>query len=169
MSGRLVLMLTLLFFKVGIISGQSLSHKGKYGTIKSQRNKYPKDFEFSDKYLKLTEGTIDLVDSVLTDLMKSIKQDTFDYLTHDSRVTKIYEGLKEIHDLGYSKTQKSIRRELINTSLQSVTDSKDFRKWISNKFKDKSQIESLAEMRQIQTSCYETINIVFDDIIENQK
>ena len=169
MNRQLLSVLTLLLFQVGIISGQSLSYKDKYGVINSQRNKYPEDIKFSDKYLKLTEGTIDLVDSVLTDFMKSIKSDPFDYLSHDIRVAKIYERLKEIHDLGYAKIQKSIRRELINRALQSVATSKDFREWISNEFKDKLQVESLSEMRQIQTSCYETINIVFDDIIENQK
>src|SRR5689334_11913249 len=140
MNTKLFLILLAISLNVGHSYAQDLNYKDKYETIKSFKKKYPVEFAFSDNYLRLTEGTVDLADSVLTDFMASTRQEPFDYLSRDIRFKKIYERLRTLHVLGLTMTRDKERKEFINNVLESLVGVKDSQEWITNKFKDRSQL-----------------------------
>jgi hypothetical protein len=149
---------------------QNLTYEDKFDTLISFNQKYPEEEEFVRSYYTLTEGTVNLADSLLMNFLKERKgESSFDYFSKDKNVDRFYLWLLKLHSLGTGKIQDLGRKEKVDSFFVKTTSSKGTSDWLDKLFKEKSMVQSIAEIRQIQTDCLVTRDLVFDDMIDRMK
>jgi hypothetical protein len=102
-------------------------------------------------------------------MMRSIGQTPLSYLSNDQKTERFFNRLLDLHSLALKEVRDSKSKEKINNKFVDAIASEDFRVWTTKLFRDKSTIESLALLREIQTDCLELADLVFDEIIDRTK
>jgi hypothetical protein len=147
----------------------NLTYRDKYKIIIDEARKYPEESKFADKYLKLTEMTITLADSLIAEMMRSYRDTSFLYLSNDPKTEKFFNGMKDMYSLAFQEIRDVKLKERTNERFLEVVASKNLKDWISKCFKGKSTIESLAALRELQTACLELTDLVFDQIMQKEQ
>jgi hypothetical protein len=147
----------------------NLTYKDKHAIIIAESTKHPEESKFADKYLGLTDSTINLSDSLISEMMRSIGQTPLSYLSNDQKAERFFNRLLDMRSLALKEVKDPKSKEKINNKFVDAVASKGFRVWTTKLFNDKSTIESLALLREIQTDCLELTDLVFDEIIDRTK
>jgi len=143
----------------------SLNYYNKIDLIAVKAKEYPKQAKFARDYLKLTEGFVDFCDSLKTEVVSVGYHDPHAYFSNNKNNERFYSELMMIHSLGMANIQDMEHRELINTAFRRITTADGKAEVIAVLFWNKSAIECIAGLTQLQTDCLTIADFALDDII----
>src|SRR5918993_242219 len=146
----------------------NLTYRDKNRIIIDDATKYPAEANFADKYLKLTQMTITLADSLIAGMMRPYRDTSFLYLLNDAKTEKFFNAMKDMYSLAFQEIRDVKLDERLNARLVEVVLSKNVKDSISKSLKGQSTIESLATLRELQTACLQLTDLVFDEIIQRK-
>ena len=143
----------------------NLNYYEKIDLIAAKAKEYPQQAKFASDYVKLTEGFVDLCDSLKTEVVSVGYNDPHAFVSNNKNNERFYSELMMIHSLGMANIQDMEHRELINTAFRRITTADGKAEVIDALFGKKSAIECMAELTQLQTDFLTIVDFVLDDII----
>ena len=144
---------------------RSLNYYEKIDLIADKAKEHPQRAQFARDYVKLTDGFVDLCDSLKRGVVSIGYHDPFAYFSNSKNNERFYSELMLIHSLGMANIQDMEHREVINTTFRRITTANGKAELIEGLFGKKSAIECMGELTQLQTDCLTIADFVLDDVI----
>ncbi len=139
----------------------------KYDTLIVLTANEPEREKFIKSYFNLTEDVLMLADTLIYTLLNEGRgENPLPYFSKNKNTDRFYLKLMKMYSSGRMQLQSPARKEKLDTLFANIKSSTGSAEWMDNLFKGKLGVEALADLREIQTNCLITRNLVYDDMID---
>ncbi len=130
----------------------------------AELQKFPIEARLATDFSGSTNAVVDLTDTLTMEVMKSISQDTFNFLSKEKKTVQLFNDLLNLRRLAISGVKDLTLKSSIATRFSGIIVAETFDDWMTKIFKDKSKLDTLSKLREIQTTCLQIQDLVFVDL-----